>query len=196
MNKLLLVVFAVAFGAALQAQEAKPFSFGTKPPISDYALVNVPCFAPEGEAKLWPPLASVPKTVAKTPRAPDFQPAYNGVYVSLSSSADYLDYMQPESGPGLSSVNLRFDIGTWTTSRFEMPPGLDELIVPLFDSAQRQVGLLKLCSASISQNGSTLCTNLHIRAVVNHAVVIPPPGFDLQRVEDLNAAQGSGLACL
>lgn len=193
----IVCAFALLFVPDANAQQ----QYGIGVDAAQIALVNVACYA-TGEAgkaaaspRFYPPLVTTPKSLSKTVRAPDLQPAYNGVYVSLSSAADYLDYMQPESGPGLTSVNLRFDRGNWTTTGFEMPQGLDQIIVPLYDNESRQVGLLKLCSPTFSQTGSTLCTNLHIRAVVNHQVVIPPPGFDLQRVEDLNAASGSGITC-
>lgn len=140
-------------------------------PVSDFALVNVPCYGPGSLV------------------APPLQPAFTGVFESLSNSGDQLDYVQ---GPGnsLVTVNLRLGVGTWSTGEFQLAGTESSRIVPLYEpgtGTANQIGLVKLCSPTFNY-----CRELHVRAVVGGQVVVPDNGADLQRFAAINSA---GAAC-
>ncbi len=181
MKKILVLCLGVLLSSLVLAQSAAQFE--SKPPspnpISDFALVNKVCMGP-------------------LDNPPPFQRAYSGTYGSLSNTVDYLDYVQGSTN--LVRINMRLDNGTWTTGEFELAGQEREKIVPLFrPGSVTPVGLVKICSPTFSQNGSTLCTNFHIRMVSDGHVLIPRGyGQGFQRFEELGAMSGGGssLPCI
>ncbi len=141
----------------------------SKPPqtLSDFQLVNKNCYGP------------IPL------QTPALQVAHNGVYESLSISGDQMDYIQDGQD---TTVNVRFGVGNWTSSVFELAGAETSKVVPLYEpgtGTANQVGLMKICSPTFNFFGE-----LHLRIVIGGVVKVPSNGADFQRFMKL---QGAGI---
>ena len=142
-----------------------------KPPVlSDTQLVNVPCTGPS-------PLPT-----------PPLQDAFSGVWESLTYPGDFLTWV---IGDPLTMVNLNLGDGRGS-SIFQLAGVESERVVPLYEpetGTANQIGAVKLCSPTFNY-----CRELLIRVAIEGEVIVPDPGFHLQRFGALIPVAGSECA--